>query len=89
MFSRKEQQLLLEILKATQTGEEIKIKSTFEYKTINLLEKNDYLVLKQTCPKSVRLSGVGDCLASIIAKHTNTNKKYLKYAGNVRMFIYR
>lgn len=89
MFSNKEQEILLKLLLCKQTGSDFKVRSSFEYKTINLLIENEYVEIIKKHPLTVGLTPIGDSLASLIAKHTKTDQNYRKYAGVVFLVTVR
>ncbi len=89
MFSLKEQLFLLELLKADRQGGIFRVKSSFHYNTMENLCLNEYVYVVSNKPKIYGLTIIGECLASLIAKHNKTDPKFLKFAGTVDMAIYK
>lgn len=87
MYSKSEQRLLLELLKAKQTATPLKTNGSYWFKTVKLLEEGDHLKVISTHPNQYELSTFGECMASMIAKHPKTNPKWLKYAKTVEMYL--
>ncbi len=89
MFSRKEQYFLLELLRCREQRVNFRVYSSFDYRTMSVLIENGYVKILGDKPRIYGLTVIGQCLASLIAKHTRTEKRYVKYAGNVEMLIYK
>jgi len=89
MYSLTEQRFLLELLKAKQTGGYFKQPRSYYYKTMKLLQLGDHIDVVNTDPLEFELNILGECIASLVAKHPTTPKTWLKYAHTVEMYLLR
>ncbi len=83
VISRLAQICLLKMLKAERTDQVLEGKQTaYFHDTMKILEENGYIVIDGdgSNKKFFRLTTIGRIEASLIAKWTKTNPKYLKHA---------
>lgn len=89
MYSKTEQLFLLEMLKAKQTNGVFKQNRSYFYRTMRLLEQNGAVRVRNSDPLEFELTVFGECLASFIAKHSNTPLKWRRYSHTVEMYLLR
>ena len=88
VFSRLEQKILIDLFVAEKRDCVFAYRpTTYFFRAIELLEKNDCLRVKDGARKSFKLTVFGKCMASIIMKHPKGEPKLRKLANDVEMYL--